>query len=184
MVNSEHMENQLRTENRQVTTMFGVIFLFILGHLLRVVLNVSELAHEVYNYKNENCVSKPLFWENVIISWMLKANFCITFPLYFPFRCLSLSVLLWWQFRHPEIFLFMWQPMILFENYSARNISNANQCKGLQTSMDQSTLHRLALHACERAVNPTISNWFLYKFRVPEKILLVRIVELSNLNAV
>ena len=175
MVNNEHMENQLRTENRQVTTMFGVIFLFILGHFLRVVLNVSELAREVSNYNNEenateedsekksndNCFSKLFFWEIVIISCMLKANFCITFPLYFPFRCLFLSLLLWWQFRHPEIFLFMWQPMILFENYSARNISNANQCKGLQTPMDQSTLHRLALHACERAMNPTISNWFL-----------------------
>ena len=166
MVNSEHMENQLRTENRQVTTMFGVVFLFILGHFLRLVLNISELAREVHNYNDNNCFSKPLFWENVIISWMLKANFCIAFWLSFHFRCLFLSHILWWQFRHPEIFLFMWQPMILFEDYFARNISNANQCKGLQTSMDQSTLHRLALHACERAVNPTISNWFLYKFRV------------------
>ena len=145
MVNSEHMENQLRTENRQVTTMFGVIFLFILGHLLRVVLNVSELAHEVYNYKNENCVSKPLFWENVIISWMLKANFCIAFWLSFHFRCLFLSHILWWQFRHPEIFLFMWQPMILFDDYSARNMSNANQCKGPQTLMVQLTLPWLVL---------------------------------------
>ena len=137
MVNSEHMENQLKTENRQVTTMFGVIFLFILGHLLRVVLNVSELAHEVYNYKNENCVSKPLFWENVIISWMLKANFCITFPLYFHFRCLFLSHMLWWQFRHLEIFRFMWHSTICSEAYISRNISNANECKYIQTSMDQ-----------------------------------------------
>ena len=80
MVNSEHMENQLRTENRQVTTMFGVIFLFILGHFLRVVLNVSELAREVRNYEenateedsekksNDNCFSKLFFWEIVIIS--------------------------------------------------------------------------------------------------------------------
>ena len=74
MVNSEHMENQLKTENRQVTTMFGVIFLFILGHLLRVVLNVSELAREVRNYNdsekksNVNCFSKLFFWEIVIIS--------------------------------------------------------------------------------------------------------------------
>ena len=173
------MENQLKIENRQVKTMFGVVFLLILGHFLRVVLNVSELAHEIHKYNeenaieedsekklNESCASKVLFWEKVIISWMFEPNLCITFRLYFHFRCLFLSHMLWWQFRHPEIFLFMWQPMILFEDYFAKNISNANHCKGLQTSMDQSTLHRLALHACERAVNPTISNWFLYKFRV------------------
>ena len=148
MVNSEHMENQLRTENRQVTTMFGVIFLFILGHLLRVVLNVSELAREVRNYNNsekksnDNCFSKLFFWEIVIISWMLKVNFwAYNFPLYFPFRCLFRSHILWWQCRHPEICPFMWQPTMFFEDYSARNMSNANQCKGPQTSTLQPTQH-------------------------------------------
>ena len=75
------MENQLKIENRQVKTMFGVVFLLILGHFLRVVLNVSELAHEIHKYNeenyieediekklNESCASKVLFWEKVIIS--------------------------------------------------------------------------------------------------------------------
>ena len=75
------MENQLKIENRQVKTMFGVVFLLILGHFLRVVLNVSELAHEIHKYNeenaieediekklNENCASKVPFWEKVIIS--------------------------------------------------------------------------------------------------------------------
>ena len=81
------MENQLKIENRQVKTMFGVVFLLILGHFLRVVLNVSELAHEIHKYNeenaieedsekklNENCAEKVPFWELVIISWILKAN--------------------------------------------------------------------------------------------------------------
>ena len=73
------MENQLKIENRQVKTMFGVVFLLILGHFLRVVLNVSELAHEIHKYNeenaidiekkfNESCASKVPFWEKVIVS--------------------------------------------------------------------------------------------------------------------
>ena len=97
MVNSEHMENQLRTENRQVTTMFGVVFLFILGHFLRVLLNVSELARGVHNYNcndegnatkedsekksNENCLSKILIWETVITIFMNdKSKLLLCFP--------------------------------------------------------------------------------------------------------
>ena len=77
------MENRLRIENRQVKTMFGVVILFILGHFLRVLLNVSELAHEIHKYEenamdamdqnsekklNVNCASKLPFWQIVIIS--------------------------------------------------------------------------------------------------------------------
>ena len=77
---SEPMENRLRIENRQVKTMFGVVILFILGHFLRVLLNVSELAHEIHKYEenamdqksekrlNVNCASKLPFWQIVIIS--------------------------------------------------------------------------------------------------------------------
>ena len=77
---SEPMENRLRIENRQVKTMFGVVILFILGHFLRVLLNVSELAHEINKYEdnamdqnsekklNVNCASKLPFWQIVIIS--------------------------------------------------------------------------------------------------------------------
>ena len=81
------MENQLKIEHRQVKTMFGVVFLLILGHFLRILLNVSELAREIHKYNeenaieegsekklNENCESKVPFWELVIISWILKAN--------------------------------------------------------------------------------------------------------------
>ena len=104
IASSEPMENRLRIENRQVKTMLGVVILFILGHFLRVLLNVSELAHEIREYSKENaaeevtekkskenCGSNHPFWVIVIISRMLKANFCITFPLYFNFRCLSPS---------------------------------------------------------------------------------------------
>ena len=75
------MENQLKIENRQVKTMFGVVFLLILGHFLRILLNVSELAREIHKYNeenaieedsekklNENCAEKLPFWELVIIS--------------------------------------------------------------------------------------------------------------------
>ena len=101
------MENQLKIENRQVKTMFGVVFLLILGHFLRVVLNVSELAHEIHKYNeenaigedsekklDENCASNFSFWEEVIFSRMFKANFCFIFRLYFHFRCLSQSHIL------------------------------------------------------------------------------------------
>merc|ERR1711983_101069 len=77
---SEPMENRLRIENRQVKTMFGVVILFILGHFLRVLLNVSELAHEIHKYEenamdqnsekklNVNCASKLPFWQIVSVS--------------------------------------------------------------------------------------------------------------------
>ena len=75
------MENRLRIENRQVKTMFGVVILFTLGHFLRVLLNVLELAHEIRKYSKENaneeviekkskenCGSDLPFWAIVIIS--------------------------------------------------------------------------------------------------------------------
>ena len=52
------MENQLKIENRQVKTMFGVVFLLILGHFLRVALNVSELAHKIHKYNEENAIGE------------------------------------------------------------------------------------------------------------------------------
>ena len=81
IASSEPMENRLRIENRQVKTMLGVVILFILGHFLRVLLNVLELAHEIRKYSKENvteevtekkskenCGSDLPFWAIVIIS--------------------------------------------------------------------------------------------------------------------
>merc|ERR1711983_765707 len=81
ITSSGAMENQLKIENRQVKTMFGVVFLLILGHFLRILLNVSELAREIHKYNeenaieediekklNESCASKVLLWEKVMIS--------------------------------------------------------------------------------------------------------------------
>ena len=191
------MENRLRIENRQVKTMFGVVILFILGHFLRVLLNVSELAHEIHKYEenamdqnsekklNVNCASKLPFWQIVIISWMLKVNFwAYNFPLYFPFRCLFRFHTLWWQCRHPEICPFMWQPTMFFEDYSARNMSNANQCKGPQTSMLQPTQHWHIFLPINCAVTPPNNNWFLCKLWVQEKILPIKRMDLSNLLSI
>ena len=49
--------------------MFGVVILFIIGHFLRLLLNVCDLAREIRRYfeLTEESVAIP-FWEIVIIS--------------------------------------------------------------------------------------------------------------------
>ena len=58
----------MRTEDRQVRTMFGVVILFIIGHFLRLLLNVCDLARVIRRYPELTESEAIPFWEIVIIS--------------------------------------------------------------------------------------------------------------------
>ena len=58
----------MRTEDRQVRTMFGVVILFIIGHFLRLLLNVCDLAREIRYFELREEREAIPFWETVIIS--------------------------------------------------------------------------------------------------------------------
>ena len=60
------MKSQMATENRQAHIVFGVVLLFFIGCILRIVLNIEEI-HQ-YLTKDENCGYITKDWIRVSIS--------------------------------------------------------------------------------------------------------------------
>ena len=58
----------MQTENRQVNTLYGVVSLFVLGHLPRVTLNVQEMIFDVFGFHEiaeQTCENQNPFWVHV-----------------------------------------------------------------------------------------------------------------------
>ena len=81
---SQQDQDQLKIENRQAHTLFGVVFLFFLGHTLRIILNLEEMkrkfmvelmsggeANETIEWRNQtidrnrDCESDVPYWAMV-----------------------------------------------------------------------------------------------------------------------
>ena len=63
---NQQERDQMKVESRQAHTLFGVVFLFFVGHTLRICLNMEELfvsrATPEYKLRNEDCGSPIPFW--------------------------------------------------------------------------------------------------------------------------
>ena len=50
----------MKSENRQAHTLFGVVTLFLIGHLFRMVLNIHEVfmdsSSDTYSQTNDSCL--------------------------------------------------------------------------------------------------------------------------------
>ena len=57
------MKNQIASENRQAQMLFGVVTLFFIGCLFRMVLNIEEIHQSLT--KEEKCKYVVQFWIHV-----------------------------------------------------------------------------------------------------------------------
>ena len=65
------MNSQIATENRQAHIVFGVVLLFFVGSILRIVLNVEEIHQELTRDKNCGYVTKEWIYVRVL---MIRMN--------------------------------------------------------------------------------------------------------------
>ena len=71
---SQQDQDQLNIENRQARTLFGVVFLFFIGHTLRIILNLEEIfanrESEEYKSRNSNCGVPIPYWAMVNVTFV------------------------------------------------------------------------------------------------------------------
>ena len=57
---AQNQQSRMKSENRQAHTLFGVVALFLIGHLFRMVLNLHEVfidsSSDAYSQSNDSCL--------------------------------------------------------------------------------------------------------------------------------
>ena len=57
---AQNQQSRMKSENRQAHTLFGVVTLFLIGHLFRMVLNIHEVfmdsSSDTYSQTNDSCL--------------------------------------------------------------------------------------------------------------------------------
>jgi len=89
---AQNQQARMKSENRQAHTLFGVVALFLIGHLFRMILNLHEVfidsSSDTYSQTNDSCLIDHevrtsdttrgkllLLWQNFEISfYQFKLN--------------------------------------------------------------------------------------------------------------
>ena len=57
---AQNQQARMKSENRQAHTLFGVVALFLIGHLFRMILNLHEVfidsSSDTYSQTNDSCL--------------------------------------------------------------------------------------------------------------------------------
>ena len=60
----------MKIENRQAHTLFGVVFLFFLGHTLRIILNLEKMKRKfTVELMSGGEANETIEWRNQAIDW-------------------------------------------------------------------------------------------------------------------